>query len=50
MTLPYNHLNPAQRREIVRLHAAKIPIRVIADRLQRHRSTIDRTRTLLSSA
>jgi hypothetical protein len=40
MTLPCNHLNPAERREIVRLHAAKIPIRVI----------VDRTRTLLSSA
>ncbi|WP_244627290.1 hypothetical protein [Microvirga tunisiensis] len=32
------------------MHAARIPIRVIADRLQRHWSTIDRTRTLLSSA
>jgi transposase, IS30 family len=50
MTLPCNHLNPAERREIVRLHAAKIPIRVIVDRLQRHQSTIGRTRTLLSSA
>jgi IS30 family transposase len=42
MTLPYIHLSPAERREIARMHTAKIPIRVIADRLQRHRSTIYR--------
>jgi transposase, IS30 family len=50
MTLPYTHLSLADRHEIARKHATKIPIRVIIDRLQRHRSTIDRTRTLLSSA
>ena len=42
MTLPYTHLSLAERREIARMHASKIPIRVIADRLQRHRSTIYR--------
>jgi transposase, IS30 family len=42
MTLPYIHLSLAERREIARMHAAKIPISVIADRLQRHRSTIYR--------
>jgi IS30 family transposase len=42
MTLPYTHLSLAERREIARLHAAKIPIRVMAERLQRHRSTIYR--------
>jgi transposase, IS30 family len=40
MTLPYIHLSLADRREISRMHAAKIPISVIAERLQRHRSTI----------
>ncbi len=40
MTLPYIHLSLAERREIARRHAAKIPIRVIAERLQRHRPTI----------
>jgi IS30 family transposase len=35
MTLPYIHLSLAERREIARMHAAEIPIRVIADRLQR---------------
>jgi IS30 family transposase len=42
MTLPYIHLSLAERREIARMHGAKIPISVIADRLQRHRSTIYR--------
>ena len=42
MTLPSIHLSLAERREIARMHAAKIPIRVIADCLQRHRSTIYR--------
>ena len=42
MTLPYTQLSLAERREIARMHAAKIPIRVIAERLQRHRSTIYR--------
>ncbi len=42
MTLLYTHLSLAERREIARMHAAKIPISVIADRLQRHRSTIYR--------
>ncbi len=42
MTLPYIHLSLAERREIARMHAAKIPISVSADRLQRHRSTIYR--------
>jgi hypothetical protein len=42
MTLPYIHLSLAERREIARMHAAKIPISVIAERLQRHRSTIYR--------
>src|SRR4051812_270669 len=42
MTLPYTHLSLVARREIARMHAAKIPIRVIAERLQRHRSTIYR--------
>jgi len=39
MTLPYTHLSLAERREIARMHASKIPISVIADRLQRHQST-----------
>jgi IS30 family transposase len=34
LTLPYIHLGLAERREIARMHAAKIPISVIADRLQ----------------
>ena len=42
MTLPYIHLSLAERREIARMHAAEIPIRMIADRLQGHRSTIYR--------
>lgn len=42
MTLPYVHLSLADRREIARMHAAEIPIRVIPERLQRHRSTIYR--------
>ncbi len=42
MTLPYTHLSLAERREIARMHAAKIRIRVMAERLQRHRSTIYR--------
>jgi IS30 family transposase len=42
MTLPSIHLSLAERREIAGMHAAKIPIHVIADRLQRHRSTIYR--------
>src|SRR5918994_3221838 len=42
MTLPYTHVSLAERREIARMHAAKIPIRVMAERLQRHRSTIYR--------
>lgn len=42
MTLSYVHLSLADRREIARMHAAKIPISVIAERLQRHRSTIYR--------
>lgn len=42
MTLPYTHLSLAERREISRMHASKIPIGVVAERLQRHRSTIYR--------
>ena len=42
MTLPYIHLSLAERREIARIHAAKISLCVIADRLQRHRSSIYR--------
>ena len=42
MTLPYIHLSLAERREFARIHAAEILIPVIADRLQRHRSTIYR--------
>src|SRR3954470_3675391 len=42
MTLPSTHLSLAERREIARMHASKIPIRVICERLHRHRSTIDR--------
>jgi IS30 family transposase len=42
MTLPYIHLSLADRREFARMYASKIPISVIADRLQRHHSTIYR--------
>ena len=42
MTLPYIHLSLAERREIARMHAAEIPIRIIASHLQRHQSTIYR--------
>jgi transposase, IS30 family len=42
MTLPYTHLSLSERRETARMHAAKIPLRVIAKRLQRHRSTLYR--------
>ncbi len=42
MALPYTHLSLAGRREIARMHASKIPISVIAERLQQDRSTIYR--------
>jgi transposase, IS30 family len=42
MILPYNHLSLAERREIARMHATKITVRVMAERLQRHPSTIYR--------
>ncbi len=42
MTLPDIHLSLADRREFARMYASKIPISVIADRLQRHHSTIYR--------
>ncbi|MEZ0167943.1 helix-turn-helix domain-containing protein [Microvirga sp. TS319] len=42
MALPYIHVSLAERREIARMHAATTPISLIADRLQRHRSTIYR--------
>jgi len=42
MTPPYIHPSLAEQCEIARMHAAEIPISVIADRLQRHRSTIYR--------
>src|SRR5918997_2132642 len=42
MTLPYTHLTLAQRREIYRLRSARIPVAVIAKRLDRHPSTIYR--------
>jgi IS30 family transposase len=42
MTLPYTHLSLSERREISRMHTAKIRINVIAERLRRHRSTLYR--------
>jgi IS30 family transposase len=42
MTLPYTHLTLAERREIYRLRSAQIPVAVIAQRLNRHPSTIYR--------
>jgi IS30 family transposase len=42
MTLPYTHLILAERREIYRLRSAQIPVAVIAQRLNRHPSTINR--------
>ena len=42
MTLPYTHLTLAERREIYRLRSAQIPVAVIAQRLDRHPSTIYR--------
>jgi IS30 family transposase len=42
MTLPYTYLTLAERREIYRLRSAQIPVAVIAQRLDRHPSTIYR--------
>lgn len=38
----YDHFSLADRREIFRLREAKLPVRVIAERLGRHRSSIHR--------
>ncbi|MHB8286964.1 MAG: IS30 family transposase, partial [Caulobacteraceae bacterium] len=38
----YDHLSLSDRREIYRLHEVKVPIRMIAERLGRHRSSIHR--------
>jgi IS30 family transposase len=40
MTLPYTYLALAECREIDRLRSAQIPVAVIAQRLNRHPSTI----------
>ena len=42
MNPPYTHLSLDERRELFRLHSAKIPMRVIAQRLNRHPSTLYR--------
>src|SRR5919107_3946660 len=42
MTLPYTHLILAERREFYRLRSSQIPVAVIAQRLNRHPSTIYR--------
>jgi len=42
MTLPYTHLTLAERREIYRLRSAQVPVAAIAQRLDRHPSTIYR--------
>jgi IS30 family transposase len=42
MKLPYTHLSLDERRELFRLHSAQIPMRVIAQRLNRHPSTLYR--------
>ncbi|MHB8287597.1 MAG: helix-turn-helix domain-containing protein, partial [Caulobacteraceae bacterium] len=42
MDAHYDHLSLSDRREIYRLHEAKVPIRMIAERLGRHRSSIHR--------
>jgi hypothetical protein len=39
MKPPYTHLTLDERRELFRLRSAKIPMRVIAQRLKRHPST-----------
>lgn len=38
----YTHLSLDERRELFRLRSAKIPMRVIAQRLNRHPSTLYR--------
>ena len=40
MKPPYTHLTLDERRELFRLRSAKIPMRVIAQRLKRHPSTL----------
>jgi hypothetical protein len=42
MNPPYTHLSLDERRELFRLRSAKIPMRVIAQRLSRHPSTLYR--------
>ena len=42
MKPPYTHLSLDERRELFRLHSARIPMRVIAQRLNRHPSTLYR--------
>jgi IS30 family transposase len=42
MNPPYTHLSLDERRELFRLRSAKIPMRVIAQRLNRHPSTLYR--------
>ncbi len=42
MKPPYTHLSLDERRELFRLRTAKIPMRVIAQRLNRHPSTLYR--------
>jgi len=42
MKPPYTHLSLDERRELFRLRSAKIPMRVIAQRLNRHPSTLYR--------
>jgi IS30 family transposase len=42
MKPPYTHFTLDERRELFRLRSAKIPMRVIAQRLKRHPSTLYR--------